>query len=377
MRAVVAKKPHSPKKNYFISDFFHRTKKYETSDSGVCSRHHVKDQGPRPMSVQTIKSLLQHDDSAAPQKIGFLLLNDFSMLAFASAIEPLRSANRQSNSMLYEWVIASPSGEAAVASNGVEVASDGDTSVLQDCRMVFVCAGVNVRENTDRNVLNLVRRLDRNGAVIGAICTGTYVMAAAGLLEGRRCTIHWENIDGLAEEFPELDITNDLFEVDGTRVTCSGGTASLDMMLNLIAQSHGATLAAEVSDQFIHDRIREPTDRQRMELRSRLGVSHPKLLAVVKTMEDNLEEPLAQTDIARMTNLSTRQLERLFRKYLNTTPTRYYLNLRLARARHLLRQTSMSILSVALACGFVSASHFSKCYRECYGRTPRAERAPA
>ena len=332
--------------------------------------------GTNDMSVQTIKSLLQHDDSASPQRIGFLLLNDFSMLAFASAIEPLRSANRQSNRNFYEWVIASPTGEPAVASNGVEVASHGDTSVLQECRMVFVCAGVNVRKNTDRNVLNLVRRLDRNGAVIGAICTGTYVMAAAGLLDGRRCTIHWENIDGLAEEFPELDITNDLFEVDGTRVTCSGGTASLDMMLNLIAQAHGSNLAAEGSDQFIHDRIREPTDRQRMELRSRLGVSHPKLLAVVKTMEDNLEEPLAQTDIARMTNLSTRQLERLFRKYLNTTPTRYYLNLRLARARHLLRQTSMSILSVALACGFVSASHFSKCYRECYGRTPRAERAP-
>ena len=329
------------------------------------------------MSVQTIKSLLQPDGNASPQKIGFLLLNDFSMLAFASAIEPLRAANRQSNSHLYDWVIASPSGMPAVASNGVEVAADGDAAVLQDCRMVFVCAGLNVRENTDRNILNLVRRLDRNGAVIGAICTGTYVMAAAGLLEERRCTIHWENIDGLSEEFPELDITNDLFEVDGTRVTCSGGTASLDMMLNLIAQSHGAALAAEVSDQFIHDRIREPTDRQRMELRSRLGVSHPKLLAVVKTMEDNLEEPLAQTDIARMTNLSTRQLERLFRKYLNTTPTRYYLNLRLARARHLLRQTSMSILSVALACGFVSASHFSKCYRECYGRTPRAERAPS
>ncbi|HCV89750.1 MAG TPA: AraC family transcriptional regulator, partial [Alphaproteobacteria bacterium] len=213
------------------------------------------------MSVQTIKSLLQHDDSASPQRIGFLLLNDFSMLAFASAIEPLRSANRQSNRNFYEWVIASPTGEPAVASNGVEVASHGDTSVLQECRMVFVCAGVNVRKNTDRNVLNLVRRLDRNGAVIGAICTGTYVMAAAGLLDGRRCTIHWENIDGLAEEFPELDITNDLFEVDGTRVTCSGGTASLDMMLNLIAQSHGSALAAEVSDQFIHDRIREPTDR--------------------------------------------------------------------------------------------------------------------
>lgn len=328
------------------------------------------------MSDQTIKSLLRNDDHTNAQKIGFLLLNDFSMLAFAAAIEPLRLANRQSSKHLFDWVIASIDGNPSRASNGVTISSDGTSDILQNCRMVFVCAGVNVRNNTNKSVLNLVRRLDRNGAVIGAICTGTYVMAAAGLLDGRRCTIHWENIDGLAEEFPKLEITNDLFEVDGTRVTCSGGTAALDMMLNLITQTHGAQLAAEVSDQFIHDRIREPTDRQRMELRSRIGVSHPKLLTVVKTMEDNLEEPLAQTAIARMTNLSTRQLERLFRKYLNTTPTRYYLNLRLSRARHLLRQTSMSILSVALACGFVSASHFSKCYRECYGRTPRAERTP-
>ncbi|MEC7245833.1 MAG: GlxA family transcriptional regulator, partial [Pseudomonadota bacterium] len=232
------------------------------------------------------------------------------------------------------------------------------------------------RNNTNKAILNLVRRLDRNGAIIGAICTGTYVMAAAGLLNGRRCTIHWENIDGLTEEFPDLDITTDLFEIDGNRVTCSGGTASLDMMLNLISHVHGAQLAAEISDQFIHDRIRDPSDRQRMELRSRLGVSHPKLLAVVSFMEEGLEEPYSQTELAQKANLSTRQLERLFRKYLQTTPTRYYLNLRLARARHLLRQTSMSILSIALACGFVSASHFSKCYREVYGRTPRAERTP-
>jgi transcriptional regulator GlxA family with amidase domain len=328
------------------------------------------------MGENTIKSLLRTDNNAEPQKIGFLLLNEFSMIAFASAIEPLRAANRQSNQTLFDWVVASTDGNASTASNGMTVQTATETEELQSCRMVFVCSGVRVRENTSKSILSLIRRLDRNGAVIGAICTGTYVMAAAGLLNERRCTIHWENIDGLAEEFPHLDITNDLFEIDGNRVTCSGGTASLDMMLNLITQTHGSALAAEVSDQFIHDRIREPTDRQRMELRARLGVSHPKLLAVVKTMEDNLEEPLAQTDIARMTTLSTRQLERLFRKYLDTTPTRYYLNLRLARARHLLRQTSMSILSVALACGFVSASHFSKCYRECYGRTPRAERSP-
>lgn len=328
------------------------------------------------MGNSSIGSLLRIGDDAGPQKIGFLLLNQFSMIAFASAIEPLRAANRQANKTLFEWVVASPNSHGSTASNGMKLEVDPNIETLQGCSIVFVCAGVQVRENTNKAILNLIRRLDRNGTVIGAICTGTYVMAAAGLLDNRRCTIHWEHIDGLSEEFPNLDITNDLFEIDGNRVTCSGGTASLDMILNLITQTHGATLAAEISDQFIHDRIREPTDRQRMELRSRLGVSHPKLLAVVKIMEDNLEEPLVQTDIASRTNLSTRQLERLFRKYLDTTPTRYYLNLRLARARHLLRQTSMSILSVALACGFVSASHFSKCYRECYRRTPRAERTP-
>ena len=328
------------------------------------------------MGDGSIKSLLHINSDAGPQRIGFLLMNQFSMIAFASAVEPLRAANRQANKILFEWVVASPDGHGSTASNGMLIQANTGIEALQKCQIVFVCAGVRVRENTDKSILNLIRRLDRNGAIIGAICTGTYVMAAAGLLDDRRCTIHWEHIDGLSEEFPKLDITNDLFEIDGNRVTCSGGTASLDMMLNLISHSHGTQLAAEISDQFIHDRIREPTDRQRMELRSRIGVSHPKLLAVVKTMEDNLEEPLPQTAIARKTGLSTRQLERLFRKYLDTTPTRYYLNLRLARSRHLLRQTSMSILSVALACGFVSASHFSKCYRECYERTPRAERNP-
>ena len=328
------------------------------------------------MGDSSIKSLLRIDDNAGPLKIGFLLLNQFSMIAFASAVEPLRAANRQANKALFEWVVVSAEGQGSTASNGMLIQTNTCIEALKECCIVFVCAGVQVRENTNKAILNLIRRLDRNGAVIGAICTGTYVMAAAGLLDDRRCTIHWEHIDGLSEEFPNLDITNDLFEIDGNRVTCSGGTASLDMILNLITQTHGAALAAEISDQLIHDRIREPSDRQRMELRSRLGISHPKLLAVVKIMEDNLEEPLVQTDIAMRTHLSTRQLERLFRKYLDTTPTRYYLNLRLARARHLLRQTSMSILSLALACGFVSASHFSKCYRERYGRTPRAERRP-
>lgn len=323
-----------------------------------------------------IKDVLLSSKSAGTIKVGFLLVPNFSMIAFSAALEPLRVANRVANKTLFEWVIASPSDEAVTASNGVRVDVAQAAAELASCHIAFVCSGINVKEYADQNVFNVTRRLDRQGVIVGAICTGTYVLAAAGLLNETRCTVHWENIDGLAEEYPHLEITNELFEIHNNRITCSGGTASLDMMLYLISQIHGQSIAAQVSDQFIHDRIRDPSDRQRMELRSRLGVSHPKLLTVVGLMEANLEEPLSQTDLAMEASLSTRQLERLFRKYLNTTPTRYYLNLRLARARHLLRQTSLSILSVALACGFVSASHFSKCYRETYDKTPRTERAP-
>ena len=324
---------------------------------------------------EKIKEVLLSSKSAGTIKVGFLMVPNFSMIAFSAAIEPLRVANRMSGETLFEWVIASPTDEPISASNGVRVDVFSSIAELAECRLVFVCGGLDVQSHTDQNVLNVTRRLDRQGAVVGAICTGTYVLAAAGLLNESRCTIHWENIDGLAEEFPHLEITNELFEIFENRITCSGGTASLDMMLYLISEIHGQTLAAQVSDQFIHDRIRDPSDRQRMELRTRLGVSHPKLLTVVALMEEHLEEPMSQTELASQAALSTRQLERLFRKYLSTTPTRYYLNLRLARARQLLRQTSLSILSVALACGFVSASHFSKCYRETYGKTPRAERA--
>lgn len=326
---------------------------------------------------EKIKEALLSSKSAGTIKVGFLMVPNFSMIAFSAAIEPLRVANRMSGETLFQWIIAGASEGPIQASNGVTIQSNHTVDDLADCRLVFVCGGLDIKQYTSQNILNVTRRLDRQGAVVGAICTGTYVLASAGLLNDIRCTIHWENIDGLAEEFPHLEITNELFEIYDNRVTCSGGTASLDMMLYLISQTHGQALAAQVSDQFIHDRIRDPSDRQRMELRSRIGVSHPKLLTVVSLMESNLEEPMSQTELASEAALSTRQLERLFRKYLSTTPTRYYLNLRLKRARQLLRQTSLSILSVALACGFVSASHFSKCYRETYGKTPRAERNPS
>ncbi len=211
------------------------------------------------MQDERIRNLLQSSVGAGTLKVGFLLVENFSMLAFASAIEPLRAANRMAETQLFDWVVAGAAGEAVRASNGITVMPEGGLEALAARRLVFVCSGLDVQKYTDKGLLNLVRRLDRGGAITGAICTGTYIMAAAGLLDNRSCTIHWENIDGLAEEFPLLEVTSELFEIDDTRITCSGGTAALDMMLYLIGQAHGQALAAKVSEQFIHDRIRDPS----------------------------------------------------------------------------------------------------------------------
>ena len=222
-----------------------------------------------------------------------------------------------------------------------------------------------------------LRKIARQGGIVGALCTGTHLLARAGLLGGYKCTIHWEDLESFIEDHPELDVTDDIFEIDRNRITCSGGTAALDLMLHMITLQHGAELAGKVSEQFIHERIRESHDHQRMALQSRVGVSDPKLLAAIGEMEENLEEPLPLPAIADAVGLSTRQLERLFKKHLGRTPSRYYRELRLHHARLMLMQGSASILSIALAAGFVSASHFSRRYREYFGRTPREERRGA
>ncbi len=310
-----------------------------------------------------------------PQEFGFFLHPQFSLLAFTSAVEPLRAANRMAERRLYSWKVISADGRSVTSSSGIEVAPDCGIEGVERIANLTVVAGLHAHIHEDKRVYGWLRKLARQGTRVGAVSTGSYFLARAGLLDGCRCTIHWENLAAFQEDFPHLEVTSELFEIDRNRFTCSGGTASLDLMLSLIALEHGRDLATQVADQFIHERIRDAHDLQRMPLRSRLGISHPKLLKVVEIMEANLEEPLPRSELARRTGLSSRQLERLFRKYLGRTPTRHYLELRLHRARTLLIQTSMSILDVALACGFVSASHFSKCYREFFAKTPREERS--
>jgi transcriptional regulator GlxA family with amidase domain len=317
--------------------------------------------------------------AASPQRIepehfGFLLMPRFSSLPFTSAMEMLRAANRISGKPLYSWSVIAPDSGPAVASSGVRVLPDFSVEQVERIDNLIVVAGMEPERLNDKRVFNFLRRIARQGSRVGAVSTGSYVLARCGLLDGYRCTIHWENIPGFQEEFPHLEVTDELFEIDRNRFTCAGGTAALDLMLSVIALDHGRELATACAEAFMHERIRDRHDPQRMALRARLGVSHPKLLKVIELMEGSLEEPLPRSQLAKKTGLSTRQLERLFRKYLQRTPTRYYLELRLQKARTLLLQTSLSVLDVALACGFVSASHFSKCYREFYAKTPRQER---
>ena len=315
------------------------------------------------------------------RSIVFFMVSDFSMLAFATAVEPLRLANRMAGYETYRWRLASYDGNPVSASNGVVV--EANTSLEQERKllsgkdrpsMVFVCAGVNVEKFENKSVFAWLREEHNRGVAVGGLCTGAHILAKAGLLSGKRCAIHWENLPGFAEQFPKAEVFADLFEADGNIYTCAGGTAALDMMLSLIGEDHDEGLINAICEQALTDRVRSHHDRQRLPLRARLGVQNTKILSIIEVMEANLTEPLSLPEIADFAGLSRRQIERLFRQHLGRSPARYYLEIRLDRARHLLVQSSLPIVEVAIACGFVSASHFSKCYRELYARSPQQER---
>ncbi len=306
---------------------------------------------------------------------GFLLVPDFSMIAFSSAIEPLRMANRDSGKPLYRWSLYTIDGLAERASNGLEITPDAILEQADEVSILFVCGGTDIAEAWSKSLQQSLRRIAKRKHIrLGALCTGSYLLARAGLLDGYRCTIHWENIASLREEFPAVRVSDDLFVFDRDRISCAGGQSAMDMMLQLIHERHGSKLVTRISEQFMCERIRSSDDRQRVPLHLAIGSNQPKLTEAVTLMEANLEEPISLDELSSYVGISRRQLERLFQKHLNCVPTRYYLNLRLQRARLLLLQTSKSIVDIALACGFISAPHFSKCYRDLFGIPPREER---
>lgn len=310
----------------------------------------------------------------SPKRFVFVLMEHFTLLSFSSALDALRIANRMSGKKLYDWTFIGESDEFVSCSAGTQFKLDNPLIELHRDDTILLCGGTAIQESTTKKLIGWLRREARRGLVIGGLCTAAYPMAKAGLLDEKKATIHWENQDSFAEEFLEVELTKTVFVCDGNRYTTAGGTSSIDLLLKIIADDHGEDLANAVADQMIYSSIRTDQDIQRLSVPTRIGVRHPKLSKVIQMMEINIEEPISPSILAKDVGMSTRQLERLFRRYLDRSPKRYYMELRLQKARNLLMQTDMSVINVALACGFASPSHFSKCYRAHYDTAPYRER---
>jgi AraC family transcriptional regulator, glycine betaine-responsive activator len=308
------------------------------------------------------------------QRYAFYTLPNYTFIALSSAIETLRMANRVLGREAYAWAIVSEDGQPVVASNGLSLTPTHSVDEMAAPNIFFVCGGVNVRKSVTPAVLGTLRRLAQHHVALGSLCTGGYVLAKAGLLEKCKAVIHWEDLPALREEFPRVEICEQLFAIDRDRYTSSGGIAPMDMMLHLIGEQQGAAVGSAICEQFMIERMRDDRDRQRVPLQAQVGIFHQHLIQAAQLMEANIEDPLSLDDVADRVGVSRRQIERLFKRHLGMVPSKFYLEARLRRARSLLLQTDLSIMEIAVACGFESPPHFSRCYRSHFGCTPSAER---
>ena len=312
---------------------------------------------------------------SATFRVGFLLLPGFSLMSYAAAVEPLRGANTLSGRPLYAWTHVALEGAGATASNGATVLASAQVGETADLDALFVCAAGNPAAFRNPSALRWLRRMSRRPLLLGGLAGGAYALARAGLLDGYRCTIHWEHVPAFREDFPGIAIERGLYVFDRDRLTCAGGIAALDMMHALIESQHGHDLATAVSDWYLHTEVRLGSGAQRAALQDRYATSNEKLLRAIAEIERRVASPPGRAELAALAGTDIRYLERLFRRELGTTIGAHGLAIRLDRSRLLLRQSPRPVLEIATMCGFSSASHFARAYRARFGHPPRSERA--
>lgn len=310
----------------------------------------------------------------APQVVGLLLVPDFALMSYACVVEPLRAANLFAGRELYRLVHISTHQKSVTASCGAAVHCAARVGGPEKLDLLLICAGGDPAAFNDHATFAWLRRLAVKGTRIGGVSGGPFILAKAGVMDGIQMTIHWQHAQAVLEAHPKILLTRSLFIVDRNRLTCAGGTAPLDMMHALIAERHGAELARKVSDWFLHTEIRPAKGTQRASLVERYGVHNAMLLAALELIERHPGKPLRRNEVARRIGISTRQLDRLFAVKLKCSYQDHYRRIRLERSRELLHQSPATITEVAVACGFSSASHFARVYRESYGTTPSADR---
>ncbi|HEV2505464.1 MAG TPA: GlxA family transcriptional regulator [Mesorhizobium sp.] len=305
-----------------------------------------------------------------PRAVTILILEQFAMIAFSSTIEPLREANWVAGKPLYKWTVVSHDGKPVRASNGLMLQVDGAIQDVAFSPIVIVCSSFDPQLHTTPAMLGWLRRQARRGAMVGAVETGAHVLARAGLLDGYRATIHWENAPAFAEEFPEVRLTATLFEIDRRRFTASGASAAMDMMLAMIAEQAGQKVASGIADEFIYNRMRQAQSPQRLPVSDRLRARNPRLRRLLGFFERMLTETVEVADMAASEGISVREVQRLFKTHLGVSPKAYHRRLRLQHAQALLRQTDMAIGDIASNCGFSSGADFSRAYRRAFARRP-------
>ncbi|MBE1283326.1 MAG: helix-turn-helix domain-containing protein [Rhodobacteraceae bacterium] len=320
-----------------------------------------------PAAAQPVHPVAQHNYC-------FLLLPSFSPFELSSAVAALDAANRVDGTLRYAWRTVSESGLPVRATNGLTIGVDGGLDPVRRDETVIVCGGAGLSQDCSQPVLGWLRKAARRGCTLGALSGGTYALAVAGLLSERRVTTHWSLRSATREICPDVELEGSIYTIEDKRITCAGGAAVLDMMLQLVSKQHGVEVATAVSDRLIYTVPRSADSTQTISDHCRTGVRHEKLSAALRIMRAELEDPWTPSQIAEQVGLSTRQLERLFSKYLNATPKVFYTRLRLENARSMLQQTDMKIIEVGLANGFTSQSHFSRVYRKVFGISPNAER---
>jgi AraC family carnitine catabolism transcriptional activator len=305
----------------------------------------------------------------------FLLLPEFSFIGFAALVEPLRIANRFKPGA-YQWRMVSADGLPVTASNGIELHPQARLDDPSEASVVFAIASFNPLNDYSPNLGRQLQKRVQQGMTLGAIDTGCFVLAEARLLKGESVTLHWEAVPAFRERYPLIAVQEELrFTLSPQLMTSAGAMASVDLMLEVISRDYGNDLALQVSEQLVSGWVRDRADHQRLQISARYKVHNAKVVQVLGSMEQHLESPLSSDELAAPIGVTRRQLERLFQEHLAVSPLQLYLRLRLERARHLLRQTSMGVIEVGLACGFGSASAFSRAYRRQYAVSPSEDRS--
>jgi transcriptional regulator GlxA family with amidase domain len=317
---------------------------------------------------------MPQDAITTPVRIGLLLTPGFALMGYAALIEAFRGANALSGARLYEWSHISRDGLAVEASNGARIMADSKVGERVDCTLLFVFAGGDPRGFDDPATLAWLRLMTRGGCRVAGVSGGAYVLARAGLLAGRRATIHWEYRPALREDFPDIAIESGLYVIDGPIITCAGGGAAMDLALALIGQSHGEDLARRVAEWFVQSTPRAGHGAQRLSLAERYGTTNGPLLKALQLLEDHLDQALPRAAVVRASGVSLRHLERLFVRHLGQSLSETAMAIRLQAAADRLLTTDMSVTDIAIDCGFSGAAHFSRRFRARFGMAPSAMR---